>query len=90
MSTKLPDPGPRRYWLGVHNPSSIKTPMTLELRERTNSGPTIVASFSRLIAKAPTIADEEALQETAREILVRAGKVDEFVGIIPHEEDPTP
>ena len=77
----LPDPGPGRYWWGVHAPNSVKTPLTLELREQTNAGP-IVPSFSRLIAKQPTIADEKAIIEAANEILVRAQSVDRYVGVL--------
>lgn len=80
----LPDPGPRRYWHGVHNARSVKTPLTLELRERTvgREDQPITNSFSRLIGQAHTIADGEAIVETAKEILIRAGDVDKFVGVL--------
>lgn len=79
----LPDPGPGRFWHGVHNARSAKTPLTLELRERTTLGDKpVVLGFSRLIGQAPTIADQASVIETAKEILIRAGDVDKFVGVL--------
>lgn len=82
-NTDLPDAGPGRFWHGVHNPSNVKNPMILELRQSTLSGdrPPKVG-FSRLIAKQPVIADAAAIAEAAADILIRASKVDEFVGIL--------
>lgn len=78
----LPDPGPMRFWVGVHNAKNVKFPLDLELRERLNeSGPTRV-NFSKLIAHQPVIADPKAVREAAADILIRAAQVDEFVGII--------
>ena len=78
----LPDPGPKRFWRGVHRPESVKTPLLLELREQTNSGDEVKLSFSRLIGKQPTIADPLQIAEAATEILIRAGKVDGYIGIL--------
>lgn len=78
----LPDPGADRFFVGVHNPSNAKYPMMLELRQSTISGREHKVNFSRLIAKQPVIADPKAIVEAAEEILVRAGRVDEFVGIL--------
>ena len=79
----MPNPGVGRFWNAVHQPNSIKTPLLLELREQTiaSTQPPKVG-FSRLIGKAPTIADPKQIVEVASEILIRAEKVDEFVGII--------
>lgn len=79
----MPNPGANRFWWGIHNPSSVKTPMILELRESTLSPDReIKHGFSRLIAKQPVIADAAAIAEAADQILTRASRVDEFVGII--------
>lgn len=80
----LPHPGPRRFWYAIHQPNNVKAPLLLELRQRRNSGDEIKVSFSDLIAKQPTIADPIAISEAATEILIRAAKVDEFVGILNH------
>lgn len=83
MPLTMPDPGPTRFFVGVHNPNNQKYPLMLELRESTISADRPhKANFSRLIAKQSTIADEKAVIEAAENILVRAGKVDKFVGII--------
>jgi hypothetical protein len=80
----LPPAGRGRFWHGVHNAGNVKFPMTLELRESSidigDREPR--ASFSRLIAKQPVIADPKAIAEAAKDILVRAARVDEFVGIL--------
>lgn len=78
----LPDAGDRRFWFATHQPTNAKTPLLLELREQTNSGDEVKLSFSRLIGKQATIADPIQIVETATEILIRAGKVDEFVGVL--------
>lgn len=79
----LPDPGPNRYWHGVHRPLSRKTPLRLELRERTNRNSNrLVTSMSRLIGYEDTTAGIEALAEAAEKILERAARVDEFVGVL--------
>lgn len=78
----LPDPGPQRFWSGVHLPKNAKFPLDLELRERVNESGKAKISFSRLIAHQPTIADAKAVREAAEEILIRASQVDRFVGII--------
>jgi hypothetical protein len=82
----LPDPGRERFWHGVHNPSSVKTPLTLELRERTVANAKAAVTFSKLIAKQPTIADPKAVKEAADEILIRAERVDDFIGILKEGE----
>lgn len=85
MSTikNLPDPGKGRFWHGVHAPNNVKFPMTLELREsRIADDRPAKVNFSRVIAKQPVIADEKAIIQAADDILVRAARVDEFVGII--------
>lgn len=86
-SLQLPDPGPQRFWHGIHNPASVKTPLTLELRESTISGDKFRPKFSRLIAKAPTIADPKMILEAAEAILIRAQRVDEFVGVLEGDKE---
>ena len=82
-SNRLPDPGKGRFWYGVHQPNSTTKPLVLELREKlSKDGPTAV-SLSKLIAKEGTIADPDALHETAERILARASRVEEFTGILP-------
>lgn len=79
----MPDPGRNRYWQGKHQPHKRRTPLRLELRERTNrSSDRIVPSLSRLIAYDDTTASIEAVVETAEKILDRATHVDEFVGVL--------
>lgn len=78
----LPNPGPGRFWHGAHRPASEKTPLVLELRESSVSGSAAKVSFSKLIAKQSTIADEKMIRQAAEDILIRAGKVDDFVGIL--------
>ena len=78
----LPDPGQDRFWLGQHQPHSTKTPLMLELREKVIAGAPAREKFSRLISKQGTIADPASIIATAEEILVRAGKVDKFTGIL--------
>lgn len=81
----LPDPGEGRFWAGVHRPNSVKEPLLLELREKTvPSAEHTTLSMSTLIAKAGTVADEDAIVETAKEILTRANRVKDFVGILQH------
>lgn len=77
----MPDAGPERFWVGHHQPSNTKLPLLLELREKTISSAKINVSFSRLITKQGTIADEKAIIATAEEMLARASRVDEFTGI---------
>lgn len=87
MTHDLPDPGKNRFWHGVHSPSNTKQPLLLELREKIHeNGPARVA-MSKLISKAGTIADAKAVRETAEEILIRAGQVDKFVGILAEGSD---
>lgn len=83
----LPDPGPNRFFHGVHLPKNAKFPLDLELRERVNESGQAKVSFSKLIAHQPTIADAKAVRETAEEILIRAGQVDKFVGILAEGSD---
>lgn len=80
----LPNPGPARFWHGVHNPSNAKFPMVLELREKTIDRETVVLGFSKIIAKQPVIADPVHLAEAAEAILARAARVHEFTGILQH------
>lgn len=86
--TKLPHPGEERAWFGEHQPTKQKTPLRLELRERATKGSTapITRGRTRLIAYADTVATPEAMREAALTILDRAARVDEFVGLLPHEE----
>jgi len=76
-------PGPGRLWSVVHQPSSQKTPVRLELREAAISEETRPAplSMTKLLGYANTVADAKALKTTAEEILARVGRVDEFVGV---------
>lgn len=85
---RLPYPGPNRFWHNSHNPNSVKFPMTLELRESSIDieGRDPKVGFSKVIAKQPVIADSKSIQDAANDILTRAGRVDEFKGILPHEE----
>lgn len=78
----LPNPGKHRFWHGVHYPNSVKTPLVLELREKTNGSAPTILSFSRLIAKQPTIADKKMILEAASEVLIRAAAVDDYTGIL--------
>lgn len=84
-TTRLPNPGPMRFWHGVHNPSNAKFPMVLELREKTIDREQVILGFSKIIAKQPVIADPVQMREAAEAILARAGRVDEFVGVLLHE-----
>lgn len=81
----MPDPGPERFWVGHHQPTNTKLPLLLELREKTISSAKINVSFSRLITKQGTVADEKAIIATAEEMLARASRVDEFTGV--YEKD---
>lgn len=85
ISPTLPHPGPSRFWHGVHNPNNAKFPLTLELRQKTIDREVVPLGFSRLIAKQPVIADPIHLREAAEAILVRAGRVEEFTGVLSHE-----
>lgn len=78
-----PDAGPRRFWHGVHNPASESKPLIIELREQTTSNGAHLPKFSRLIGKRSCIADEVAVVEAMRDILVVASHVDEYTGILP-------
>lgn len=78
----MPPPGARRFWHATHNPNSVKFPMLLELREHQHGGDQVRLTFSRLIGKAPTIADATQIIEAAKDILIRAGSVDQFTGVI--------
>lgn len=84
----LPDPGEGRYWEGAHQPHKKNTPLRIELRERTNRhrSERYVKSWTKLIAYDDTIADVEAVRESANKILDRAAKVDQFVGILTEME----
>ena len=87
MTHDLPDPGKNRFWHGVHSPSNTKQPLLLELREKIHEHGSARTSMSKLISKAGTIADAKAVRETAEEILIRAGQVDKFVGILAEGSD---
>ena len=87
MTHDLPDPGKNRFWHGVHSPSNTKQPLLLELREKIHEHGQARTSMSKLISKAGTIADAKAVRETAEEILIRAGQVDKFVGILAEGSD---
>ncbi len=82
LSSKV-NPGKGRLWNITHQPAKSKTPVRLELRERTaaKNEKHAVLSFTKLIGYVDTIADEEALEEAAKELLVRVGRVDQFVGV---------
>ena len=76
------DPGPNRVWYIEHRPTATK-PLRLELREKVASGPARVA-FTTIVGRIDTIADELALTAAAEDLMVRAAKSDQFVGI--HEK----
>lgn len=79
----MPPAGPRRYWLGLHQPNKKATPLRIELRERTNhNSQRIVAGFSRLIGQEDVIAQPGAIIEGAEKIIERAARVDDFVGLL--------
>ena len=78
----MPDAGTGRFWHAVHQPKNTKLPMLLELREKTTDSPRVLLSFSRLISQLGTIADPKSIIATATEILERAGRVDDFVGVL--------
>jgi len=80
----LPDPGPKRFWHGIHNPKNATKPLILELREQMTESGIHLPKFSRLIGQMPTFADPAAVKDAAQELMVRASRVDEFVGILPH------
>lgn len=77
----LPDPGPNRFWYALHQPRNTKQPLLLQLREKLAAGSKPNVSLSTLITQQGTIADEKAIVETAEQMLIRAGRVDEFTGI---------
>lgn len=83
----MPNPGPERFWHAIHQPTNTKLPLLLELREKMTNNPKILVKFSRLITKQGTIADEKAIIATADEMLERAARVDEFVGVIQAKGD---
>lgn len=79
----MPPAGPKRYWVGHHQPNKKATPLRVELRERTNqNSQRIVAGFSRLITFEDVIAQPDAIIAAAERMIERAGKVDEFVGLL--------
>ena len=80
LRSKMPRPGAGRFWHLAHEPLK-KTPVRIELRQKTIKGGEILLSFSTIVARDFTIADEESIIEKAKEILARAGRVDEVVGI---------
>lgn len=83
----MPPAGDRRYWVGKHQPNKKATPLRIELRERTNrNSQRIVDAFSRLIGHEDVIAQPDAIIEGAEKIIERAGRVDEFVGLLTHKE----
>lgn len=77
----MPDPGPNRFFTGIHQPRNTKQPLLLQLREKFAAGSKPNVSLSTLITQQGTIADEKAIVETAEQMLIRAGRVDEFTGI---------
>tara|TARA_R110002020_G_scaffold404912_1_gene614948 strand:- start:883 stop:1161 length:279 start_codon:yes stop_codon:yes gene_type:complete len=76
----MPRPGAGRFWHLAHEPLK-KTPVRIELRQKLIKGSEVVLSMSTIVARDYTVADEEAIIEKAKEILARAGRVDEVVGI---------
>ena len=78
----LPDPGENRFWVGIHQPRNTKQPLLLQLREKLAAGSKPNVSLSTLITQQGTIADEKAIVETAEQMLIRAGRVDQFVGVL--------
>ena len=83
---KAVDPGENRLWNIEHRPTSQKTPVRLELRQRTidKRQSHTPLSFTKVVGYIDTIADETHLKEAAETLLIRVGKVDQFTGV--HEK----
>ena len=82
----LPPAGEGRFWYVVHNPASEAKPLVLQLRQSTrHPDQPVLISFSNLIGKISTIADEVQITTAAKELLARAGRADEFIGALNQE-----
>ena len=77
----LPSAGAKRFWNITHQPNKKLTPLRIELRQKEISSGEALLSLSKLIGFADTVADPDKIKVAAQEILARAGRVDEFVGI---------
>lgn len=75
------DPGSNRLWVIEHQPKNQTKPLRIELREftveRRDHTP---VSFTKLIGSINTIADPVFVTDSARTLLTRVGRVQEFVG----------
>lgn len=78
----MPPAGENRFWFAEHQPKNTKLPLLLQLREKLTKGSRENVKLSTLVTQQGAIADEKAIIQVAEEMLMRAGRVDEFVGII--------
>ena len=75
----FPDVGERRYFEVKHNPKSVKTPVTIELREYATEKQ--VPSLSRLLGIEYAIAEREDILEAAARLDARVSRIDDVVGV---------
>lgn len=80
---KAVPPGDNRLWEVTHQPNKQRTPLKLTLRQRTidRNHEHAPLSFTVVVGSIDTIADEAQIVEDAKTLLVRVGRMDEFVGI---------
>lgn len=79
----FPEVSDLRFFQVSHNPKSVSTPVTLQLREYESERAKAqqLVSMSRLIGVAYTTAVREELLEAARKLHYRVGGIDDVVGV---------
>lgn len=79
----LPPVSENRFWVIKHNPKSVSTPVTIELREYNSPAAQErkMEGFSRLIGLMYTTAETARLLEDAFKLEARVGNIDNVVGV---------
>ena len=72
-----------RFFEVKHNPKSVKTPVTIELREYAGerAAANKATSLSRLLGLEYATADKDDIVEAAKRLDSRVGRIDDVVGV---------
>lgn len=72
-----------RFFEVKHNPKSVRTPVTIELREYASdrAAENKATSLSRLLGIEYATADRDDIVEAAKRLDSRVGRIDDVVGV---------
>lgn len=72
-----------RFFEVKHNPKSVKTPVTIELREYAGerAAQNKATTLSRLLGIEYATADKDDIVEAAKRLDARVGRIDDVVGV---------